>query len=397
MLETAAPFPASPTMIDMTSSLPSVLPPVVFLRSLPIHLASRNGAWVERVLENGYPPQLAERIFAPIRRRTALGRRPHHNTAIWSDENWESSEEGRLFYKLVFLRGYKPGPSGSGESLDHDAVVSYEFGAAWNSTSPVPSGSRSDSPPVYSGHEFLTSDMDMVFSERLSEASEWRGASARALARRRVYRLQYLTRHRCWGPFMRLPSKVRPEDHAPNAISPAVCEEDNSEDDEESGFARLVEIQVRNGMSEDGDPDYVPSDFASEDGDGDEFDVSPLLDFFDFNDGNARPTFVFPPPHQVKPDYAFLSAARFLVEENLKEVLETTLDGLPNPDGAGMSGMSVTKILDAFASLDLIRMGGAPNFWSGSRENSGGEGKGKAKDDGQVQGWDWAGVAGEWR
>jgi hypothetical protein len=72
-------------------------------------------------------------------------------------------------------------------------------------------------------------------------------------------------------------------------------------------------------------------------------------------------------------------------------------------------GLDLGDVIDAMRSLNLTRMGGAPGFWNAWRpekseedEDASGtpppvdKGKGKATD-GEIDGWDWAGVEGEWR
>ncbi|KAJ7770858.1 hypothetical protein DFH07DRAFT_879913 [Mycena maculata] len=207
---------------------------------------------------------------------------------------------------------------------------------------------------------------------------------ARAIARTRVYNTRYLMAERCWGPF-------QPLDPAHPLLDP--------DDDID-------------------DPDYDPgaSDSDSDDAPGDTPHILHFLSShgIDFADDRTHPTYVFPAPHRVVPDYAFLSAARFIMETNMREKFEMEL--LFNSAAASVSqiaaadvGLELNEVVDAMQSPDLLRMGGAPGFWDVWRPQQPevdedeepapppvDKGKGKASE-AEVEGWDWAGVEGEWR
>ncbi|KAJ7462779.1 hypothetical protein B0H11DRAFT_1871290 [Mycena galericulata] len=206
--------------------------------------------------------------------------------------------------------------------------------------------------------------------------------TARAVARTRVYNTKYLMAERCWGPFQPLdPTQPHPDDDID-------------------------------------DPDYDPSD---SDSDGNPVDTPHILHFLsshgiDFADNRTHPTYVFPAPHRVVPDYAFLAAARLIMEANIREKFE--LDIFNNPGSSSQLaaadvGIELSEVVDAMQALDLTRMGGAPGFWdvwrpedpegdddddddAPSTPPSTDKGKGKATDE-EFEGWDWAGVEGEWR
>jgi hypothetical protein len=173
------------------------------------------------------------------------------------------------------------------------------------------------------------------------------------------------------------------------------------------------------------DGDYVPNDNESDDDEYDD-DIRLILT----NSQQRDPAFVPLKPHQVVPDYTFLSAARLLVELNLREVL--VLD-IPSQEIPLSRNLEMNQMVDAFAWLQFVRMGGAPGFWdnwpvssddvaskdaglsseerkleedpisdrkgreSMDTDKGKGKGKGKAKDTGEYEGWDWAGAAGEWK
>ncbi|KAI3609799.1 hypothetical protein WG66_007627 [Moniliophthora roreri] len=161
---------------------------------------------------------------------------------------------------------------------------------------------------------------------------------ARVLARHRVYNLRYLSADRCWGP---LEVQVPPELDVP--IYPAQ-------------------------------------------------------------------------PHLLRPDYAFLSAARMVVEENLRERYGHKFDHEPLwPWFTSMEALDSTRvILERARNLDGLRMGGAPGFWNadgvksehgwvkpepvpeGEEEENQPKVNGCSKEQGEVDGWDWAGAAGKW-
>ncbi|KAM6499061.1 hypothetical protein JOM56_004569 [Amanita muscaria] len=139
-------------------------------------IKSATSAWAEGVLENGYPNVLKERLLtfdAWIHRRPKSRRKPSPNDIvstippslfspptnadIVSDPNWELTETGRLFYKLVMMKGY---------------LFDRPDGSAIRSNG--------------------------ISRRTLSEQKK----AARVLARRRVYDMRYLTRERLFGPYL---------------------------------------------------------------------------------------------------------------------------------------------------------------------------------------------------
>ncbi|KAJ7293173.1 hypothetical protein C8J57DRAFT_1161663 [Mycena rebaudengoi] len=259
-------------------------------------------------------------------------------TAPFSLPEFEDTPQGAAFHKLVFMRGFLPT---LGEDPDHQYIT------------------------------------------------------ARAIARTRVYNTKYLNPERCWGPG----SRRRHEFHPSSIIiSPDLLDADDDIDDA------------------DYDPDADDSD-TDHHGHG---DTPHLLHFLasngiDFTNDQTHPTFVFPAPHRVVPDYAFLAAARLIIESNMRDKFE--MEGMWQNQNVDVSsqmaaadvGLDLGDVIDAMRSLNLTRMGGAPGFWNAWRpekseedEDASGtpppvdKGKGKATD-GEIDGWDWAGVEGEWR
>ncbi|KAJ7356950.1 hypothetical protein DFH08DRAFT_771226 [Mycena albidolilacea] len=216
--------------------------------------------------------------------------------------------------------------------------------------------------------------------DQSSSTVEHQHAAARAVARSRVYNTKYLMPERCWGPFQPLDPNQPHEDID--------------------------------------DPDYDPD---ADDSDGDDdghVDGHHLLHFLssrgiDFTDDRTHPTYVFPAPHRVVPDYAFLAAARYIMEANMRDKFDMESHfssmGSASRQAAADVGLELSEVVDAMQSLELVRMGGAPGFWDVWRpEKPEGDddddspapvdkGKGKATESDEVEGWDWAGVEGEWR
>jgi len=341
---------------------------------------------------------------------------------------WEDTEEGRLFSKLVFLKSFIPIP----DDEQQDSAVETPPRRNDHETDSGGPGSNTPSTPT-----IPSTAVHVELPHTVLKSPDQQVAAARALARSRVYNLRYLSRERCWGPFLPLTQGAKSEcvgpririrrssgtqvegasvgdsngdglggdsGHAPGAIgaesesSVTVSLQDQT--------VEIVENEYNNG-------DDNPNDeYDGDDDDPDILDLLPLMDTngIDFSDDQIHETFVFPSPHRLVPDYAFLASARLLIESNLREMLREYVF-----DNTGRVGTSSSKVVEAFGCLELVRMGGAPEFWTRgwSDEEMEGEnqdgvkgggksirdkGKGKARDtDGEVEGWDWAGVTGEWR
>lgn len=229
--------------------------------------------------------------------------------------------------------------------------------------------------------------------------------------------MRYPQRNRCWGPFLPVASVVKRRSDTligerPNEPVILADEMVNIEEN----FWRQVDDAIAVGsmpfgVDESDDDDFDDDDYQpafnvvggeEEDGDeGEDILVPPWplqLTNFDPQDPTTDNKLVISRiPHLLVPDYAFLAAARVLVEMNLREMLTDTANVADHED--------LGKVIDALGCVELTRMGGAPGFWdSGWVEKNEQEegfhtdkGKGKARDTGDVEGWDWAGVAGQWR
>ncbi|KAG6827354.1 hypothetical protein H0H87_004942 [Tephrocybe sp. NHM501043] len=221
------------------------------------------------------------------------------------------------------------------------------------------------------------------------QSSEDQNVAAREVARSQVYNLRYLRPERSWGPFLPargsiIDARVKPK---PRATFP----------DFERELSRyMLSNYIQDDTSDSEDEDFVPIDDDKDDGetnDGETDDGVPHI----------------PRPHEVVPDYTYLAAARLLVDMNLREALITDEPMLSRTVGTNH------QLVDALASLDFGRMGGAPEFWNSAwadqqpQTGNGGciplglsprkldrKGKGKATDIEWIEGWDWAGAAGHW-
>ncbi|KAF5345708.1 hypothetical protein D9758_013042 [Tetrapyrgos nigripes] len=122
-------------------------------------------------------------------------------------------------------------------------------------------------------------------------------------------------------------------------------------------------------------------------------------------------------PHELFPDYPFLSAARIVVEANLRSILqldsevETSAQVYPlfSHPYARRDVYEFIQRIDGKTSvggdsradgLNALRMGSGSGFWDGEqtktrwlRERDEAEGK---RSDSDEDGWDWAGVEGIW-
>ncbi|KAJ6604246.1 hypothetical protein DFH09DRAFT_1018232 [Mycena vulgaris] len=361
VLATAAPVPPLRDLDPMLRR-PIVFPPLIGIQEVP---TSNNISWLDRALALGYPPQLTKRLLASF----------DPEGPPFSRAEFEDTPQGKAFCKLTFLRGFIPtDPQETGTSAEHQ-------------------------------HQYAT---------------------ARAIARTRCYNTKYLMPERCWGPFQPL-DPTQPHVYSwRSRLTRAAPPDSDSQDADIAirtasssrhyGFHPSSIILTPSLLDPDDDiddADYDPDDSDAEDPHG---DTPHLLHFLsshgiDFSDNRTHPTYVFPAPHRVIPDYAFLTAARLIMEENMREkfgmeVLFNTT-GSPSQLAAVDVGLELHEVVDAMQSLNLVRMGGAPGFWDvwrpekleGDDEDDEAPApvdKGKTKAT-EVDGWDWAGVEGEWR
>ncbi|KAG6860141.1 hypothetical protein C0995_015246 [Termitomyces sp. Mi166 len=345
VLETSVPFPSHENeVISPASTLPRVVMLHVY-STYPPEFISRNSRWVDEIVRYGYPPSLVKNYLL-------AGHHPLKPPKVTEDNCSTYTEEGQLFNKLVFRKGFIP----------------------------VPTGRKSEVP------------------WKTLQTIEDQSAAARKVARSKVYNLRYLRPERSWGPFLPANGSLGDADAQPKS-NPTFP-------DFEQELSRYMLSNVGEGLNDSEDGDFVPAeDDQDEDDDNDEGILG-----FPFARRRFDPKFVMPRPHEAKPDYTYLAAARLLVEMNLREVLIMDEAVHETTEGSGPEH----AITDALASLDFGRMGGAPGFWDKtwvepeSTEEldspsikqtplkSNRKGKGKATEVEWIQGWDWAGVAGRW-
>ncbi|KAJ3882255.1 hypothetical protein F5051DRAFT_320188 [Lentinula edodes] len=333
------------------TSLPPQLPDVMGSPPTP---DSASIAWLKRVLSQGIPPALVHRLT--FRKSDHVLSIPERNIM---HPGWERSSAGRAFYKLFFLIGL-------------DAVSTSE---------------HADEEERYN----LRSRTREI--EESTATIEKQRALARTVARHRVYNLPYLSADRCWGPFLRAQSPPPP-------------------------------------LDEDADPDYVPgvnqyhSESDTEEHSESEFeqDATSDISFFDDDgdDGNffvptSGSTQIFPSrPDLVYPDWAFLSAARLVITENLRERYGSNIPMWPwFTTTAAVEATREILLRMGVPGFEALRMGSAPAFWTCRGTKEGWTGI-KAEEQEQeqeqemstpwkkdkdvefVDGWDWAGAEGRW-
>ncbi|KAJ7081970.1 hypothetical protein C8R43DRAFT_909731, partial [Mycena crocata] len=266
--------------------------------------SSSNISWLNQALSMGYPPLLTKRLLSSF----------DPDGPEFTRAEFEDTPQGKAFSKLVFLRGFIP--------LDTKET---------------------------------TSTLDHQY------------ATARAIARTRVYNTKYLMPERCWGPFQPLDPT---QSHTYTWRRRLCC--------------------------------FVPPDSDSQDAD------LALRSASTSRHHVFHPSYVFPAPHRVVPDYAFLAAARLIMEANMRDKFEMEVQfysGSSSQLAAADVGLELGEVVEAMKSLDLVRMGGAPGFWDVwhpekaelEDETPSPIDKGKSKATDEVEGWDWAGVEGEWR
>jgi len=193
-------------------------------------------------------------------------------------------------------------------------------------------------------------------------SSDEQYADARILARRRVYDMRYLSPTRMWGPFQPVQR-------------------------EGSGIG----ISSHKGKNKYADENYEDD---GDDGDSDEDDDEDN-DNLRLIYGTNRKSQMNPPiaPYELVPDYVWFASARIVVEANMREAFELSED--PN-------AFSMGDVLPLLRKMHTMRLGGSPGYWNGwaNRPENGGEGSRaseKSKQNDEVEGWDWAGVAGIWK
>ncbi|EEB91386.1 hypothetical protein MPER_10259, partial [Moniliophthora perniciosa FA553] len=358
---------------NSTSCQDACIPP-----TLNLETESSNASWISYLLADGYPDALMHRLIGrPLEE-------PDRNERIIKHAQWENTKTGRAFYHLLLQTGFHARPSDDSEDEEDSDQSENEHHYNIRSTSKRkhPDGDEEDFPP--------------------SPSAAKQRSLARVLARHRVYNLRYLSADRCWGPnlsdafFTGHGLILHPETRMRMKPDGDYDPGDDDDDDTESN-SHLIEGVVIETVSEDEDESGASSLEAQ---------VPPELDVP-----------IYPAqPHLLRPDYAFLSAARMVVEENLRERYGHKFDHEPLwPWFTSMEALDGTRvILERARNLDGLRMGGAPGFWNADgvksehgwvkpepvpeedEEESQPKVNGCSKEQEEVDGWDWAGAAGKW-
>ncbi len=243
---------------------------------------------------------------------------------------------------------------------------------------------------------------------------------ARNAAKLRVYNMKYPDPQRCWGPFMPTPSLEPRKPSNDNTLLPIF----RNASLQILAFGSLIgygedgtlEFNARLDEDDEDDPDDVDYEDREDDAEDENDDPNrppPHLPLFLLDqalaggdpDEERHPTFIFPPfPHEVTPDWSFLASARVLVEANVRDRAHVVHSDPKDKE-------EFLEAMEALKNLDHLRMGGAPGFeWDKWRRLNG---EAEAEEAGEmdltvddkmteggedeVNGWDWAGVTGEWR
>lgn len=159
-------------------------------------------------------------------------------------------------------------------------------------------------------------------------------------SRKRVYKMRYPVRSRAWGPFMPIGFK-------PDEQKTTVADVD-------------MDVGGQDGATEQGDEDA--SLYLSDDEGGSPYEG----DSSDDEECDEEPD-----DSQLYPDWEHLAAIRIVVQDRVQK--------------------AVAADLDVWGDLDLIRRG----VWRGSLPTKGKDERKRV--DGEVDGWDWAGVEGVWQ
>ena len=100
-----------------------------------------------------------------------------------------------------------------------------------------------------------------------------------------------------------------------------------------------------------------------------------------------------PTPSELYADWTYLAAVRVVVEANLREAVRSdALSGLMWLDGLRRG--SAPKACDPAFNKSTI---GSSFVASAPSPSSDAKGKAKAKTQDGVDGWDWAGIEGDWK
>ncbi|KAG1782130.1 hypothetical protein EV702DRAFT_508189 [Suillus placidus] len=360
-ISTSSPFPSSPPIsltiltdfpesnspfAPMINSPP--FPPLLLLltANYSAMLYSLNVTWLQDLLEIGLPPELTRTLMAKLS-FDVQGHAPYQPT-LTSASHWDGSEVAQLFHKLICCTGFIPISAPAPELADPstpespgpaDTSIPGAWPAAFTSSPDLASAPDEDQdmPPLP-----ITRPRSLLYT------AEEQAADARTLARRRVYDMRYLGSARMWGPFqpVRRDTSDSPESNQLEIEDEDGNDEEDDDDDDDLGLMNRHRV----------------------------LNISPPIE-----------------PYELVPDYVWLASARIVVEANLKEVFRES----PHP-----TAFSTGDILPYMRKMHTMCIGGSPGYWDAwanmPTEGEGFEGSGKRKQ-GEVEGWDWAGVSGIWK
>ncbi|KAI0296774.1 hypothetical protein B0F90DRAFT_1927184 [Multifurca ochricompacta] len=390
-------------------------------------LGSRNTTWLTRVLAHGLPSAFMARLIAfDEKGEVDVQKRPLE---------WDG-----LLAKLVAQIGLMmPINSGCSVRQPHHTVLVSPF-----PTIPEDSEGNGGDTNAHASSAMSTTDLSESDDESESEidGDEVLGAIAtpatisldgvRRLARVRVYNMAYLHTSRSFGPFLPLdalhsPGHLKPDSAACNCSK---VEEEGEEDawfsltavppvppipDTNSFLSALLGTDGSNNSDDSDDsedenvdspPEYTSHPYAvGDDAEGEEEeeeeeegeDASLSHSNLEQEESSSASASVPPPPaatsntrrshlietrgDQLHFDWAWIAAARLVIELNLWDLLMIRHQG----------------VLRALLSLEGLRPFSAPGCPPAAHEVEDEDAEGDRRDFKEGEGWDWAGVEGQWR
>ncbi|KDQ22618.1 hypothetical protein PLEOSDRAFT_1098358 [Pleurotus ostreatus PC15] len=224
------------------------------------------------------------------------------------------------------------------------------------------------------------------YEDKVMEIEERDRLAARKRARQKVYDMRYTTVEQCWGPFVLLTPTGEDAEHAGHdgSNSPVVH----------------IAINIANASR--------TASHSDSDGEDNEWDVTDDEESDEGDEDDEAPDnhYIYPPtPHRLIPDYSWLSAARFILECNLR--LSADLHWAPDHSGTDWGQIGGQQFVESLKDVNLLRFGGAPGFWQhgwakkvyleATATPAPDTGEGEQDPVGvEHRGWDWAGVEGRW-
>ncbi|KAF7974103.1 hypothetical protein HWV62_13425 [Athelia sp. TMB] len=431
IIKTAMPLVNTKISIGTTShegqDISPAFPPLVLLLAAELcgfsslngcDYLSRSARWLESLLRNGFPRVLTRRLLAdssilPIGHEDDVQSGPEA-AAMIKNKIWQASEEAKLFYQLVAYTGFIPVLEDKQEhSPSKPAAPSANYNPFVNPTAEMP---HTESPPC-------------------STAEQEQLDSARRKARTIVYDLKFLKPHKLWGPFMSSlsgddldgdrasavslmamadeidDSDSDDPDFEPDEADSDMDTDDDDDDDDNTGRGWEPPTNGHNHTLEMQDEDEEEMEDNNLEAD-DDTGTLPLVDLLTF-DPQLHPPRQPPLSHHLVPDWKWLSAARIVVEANIRDMLGRSPAVDVPPHHFPQDDQVLLEVKNALKRMEGLRMGGAPDFWTGDWADKVAaaqhrasfddsisldkKGKFQAADDAQEEGWDWAGVAGTYR